>query len=95
MAYCVSLAEHGSLSAGRHWRFSREYAGISRRNAMYTIGYSSVVSPFPTVMPKIVLLNFFNRDLTLGYSSASDVYTLPKGILVTSSFHSFSFSVVF
>ena len=49
--YSVSLLEYRSLSADRHWRISREYRGLSRRNAMDSTRYSSVVSPCPTQGP--------------------------------------------
>ena len=55
--YIVSLFEYGSLSAGRHWRISRECGGLSRRKAMDSTRDWSVVSPCPshgTVQPRIV-----------------------------------------
>ena len=56
---CFTRAEHRSLSAGRHWRLSRVYGGIARRNCMDSTGDSSVVSPCPTVLPRIVSRKFF------------------------------------
>ena len=61
MAYSVSLAEHGSLSVGCHWRLSRVYGGISRRNDMDSTEDMSSVSPCATILPLIVPRNFFDR----------------------------------
>ena len=61
MAYSVSLAKQGLLSAGLQLKISIVYVCRSRFNAMDSTRDSSVASPFPTVLSRIVHIEFFNR----------------------------------
>ena len=64
--YSISLLEYRSLSAGRHWRISREYGGLSRRIAMdSTVAeqWRTVPHSGPTVQPRIVCAEFFKLGL--------------------------------
>ena len=59
MAYSISLAKHGSLSASRRWSLSIEYGGISRRKAVDSGGNSSIVLKKKDI-EKHLLLQFVN-----------------------------------
>ena len=68
-------SETWAISAGTHWRLFRVYGGIFRRHAMCSTGVSSVVSPCPTVLERIVPRNFFNRVLTHRYIAKVKSFT--------------------